>query len=52
MTYVPTREGMPCLPTVLAPGSRRCVRWAMPDIPEATLPLRALRIVRGAARPG
>ena len=52
MTYIPTRDGMPCLATVFAPGSRRCVRWAMPDIPEATLPLSALRIVRGAARPG
>ncbi len=52
MTYLPTREGMLYLATVLDLGSRRCVGWAMRDTLEVELPLSALRMAREARRPG
>ena len=51
MTYIPTREGMLYLATVLDLGSRRCVGWAMRDTLEVELALRALRMAREARRP-
>jgi putative transposase len=52
MTYIPTREGMLYLATVLDLGSRRCVGWAMRDTLEVELALGALRMAREARRPG
>ncbi len=51
ITYIPTREGVLYLATVLDLGSRRCVGWAMRDTMEAELVLAALRMARGARRP-
>lgn len=51
MTYIPTREGMLYLATVLDLGSRRCVGWAMRDTLEVELVLSALRMARDARRP-
>ena len=51
ITYVPTREGMVYLATVLDLGSRRCVGWAMRDTIEDELTLSALRMARMARRP-
>ena len=51
ITYIPTREGMLYLATVLDLGSRRCVGWAMRDHMEVELTLRALRMAREARRP-
>lgn len=51
MTYIPTREGMLYLATVLDMGSRRCVGWAMRDTLEVELALSALRMAREARRP-
>ena len=50
-TYIPTREGMLYLATVLDLGSRRCVGWAMRDTMEVELTLSALRMAREARRP-
>jgi putative transposase len=52
ITYIPTREGMLYLATVLDLGSRRCVGWAMRDTLEVELALSALRMAREARRPG
>ena len=52
ITYIPTREGMLYLATVLDLGSRRCVGWAMRDSLEVELALSALRMAREARRPG
>ena len=52
LTYIPTREGMLYLATVLDLGSRRCVGWAMRDTLEVELALSALRMAREARRPG
>lgn len=51
ITYLPTREGMLYLATVLDLGSRRCVGWAMRDTLEVDLALSALRMAREARRP-
>jgi len=51
LTYVPTREGMLYLATVLDLGSRRCVGWAMRDTLEVELALSALRMAREARCP-
>lgn len=51
LTYIPTREGMVYLATVLDLGSRRCVGWAMRDHMEVELTLSALRMAREARRP-
>jgi transposase InsO family protein len=51
ITYIPTREGMLYLATVLDLGSRRCVGWAMRDTLEVELALSALRMAREARRP-
>jgi transposase InsO family protein len=51
LTYLPTREGMLYLATVLDLGSRRCVGWAMRNTLEVDLPLSALRMAREARRP-
>jgi transposase InsO family protein len=51
MTYIPTREGMLYLATVLDLGSRRCVGWAMRDTLDVELALSALRMARKARRP-
>ena len=51
ITYVPTREGMLYLATVLDLGSRRCVGWAMRDTVETELALSALRMAYDARRP-
>jgi len=51
ITYVPTREGMLYLATVLDLGSRRCVGWAMRETLEDELTLSALRMAREARRP-
>ena len=51
ITYLPTRDGMLYLATVLDLGSRRCVGWAMRDTLEVALPLSALRMAREARRP-
>jgi transposase InsO family protein len=51
ITYIPTREGMLYLATVLDLGSRRCVGWAMRDSLEVELALSALRMAREARRP-
>ena len=51
ITYVPTREGMVYLATVLDLGSRRCVGWAMRDTIEDELTLSALRMARAARGP-
>jgi transposase InsO family protein len=51
LTYIPTREGMVYLATVLDLGSRRCVGWAMRDTLEVELALSALRMAREARRP-
>jgi putative transposase len=52
MTYIPTREGVLYLATVLDLGSRRCVGWAMRDTLEVELALGALRMARAARAPG
>lgn len=52
ITYIPTREGMLYLATVLDLGSRRCVGWAMRDTLEVELALSALRMARTARAPG
>lgn len=52
LTYIPTREGMVYLATVLDLGSRRCVGWAMRDHMEVELTISALRMAREARRPG
>ena len=51
ITYLPTREGMLYLATVLDLGSRRCVGWAMRDTLEVELTLSALRMARETRRP-
>jgi putative transposase len=51
ITYIPTREGMLYLATVLDLGSRRCVGWAMRDTLEVELALSALRMARDARHP-
>ena len=51
MTYIPTREGVLYLATVLDLGSRRCVGWAMRDTLEVELALSALRMARTARAP-
>jgi transposase InsO family protein len=51
ITYVPTREGMLYLATVLDLGSRRCVGWAMRETLEVELALSALRMAREARGP-
>jgi putative transposase len=51
ITYVPTREGMLYLATVLDLGSRRCVGWAMRETLEVELALSALRMAYDARRP-
>lgn len=51
ITYIPTREGMLYLATVLDLGSRRCVGWAMRDTLEVELALSALRMARAARVP-
>ncbi len=51
ITYIPTREGMFYLATVLDLGSRRCVGWAMRDTLEEELTLSALQMAREARRP-
>jgi putative transposase len=51
ITYIPTREGMLYLATVLDLGSRRCVGWAMRDTLEVELALSALRMARETRRP-
>ena len=51
MTYIPTREGMLYLATVLDLGSRRCVGWAMRNTLEVDLPLSALQMARETRRP-
>lgn len=51
ITYVPTREGMVYLATVLDLGSRRCVGWAMRDTIEDELTVSALRMARAARGP-
>lgn len=51
ITYLPTREGMLYLATVLDLGSRRCVGWAMRDTLEADVVLSALAMARAARRP-
>lgn len=52
LTYIPTREGMLYLATVLDLGSRRCVGWAMRDTLDVELALSALRMACQARRPG
>ena len=52
ITYIPTRDGMLYLATVLDLGSRRCVGWAMRDTLEVELALSALRMARTARAPG
>ena len=52
ITYIPTREGMLYLATVLDLGSRYCVGWAMRDTLEVELALSALRMAREARQPG
>ncbi len=52
ITYIPTREGMLYLATVLDLGSRYCVGWAMRDTMEVDLALDALRMAREARQPG
>ena len=52
ITYIPTREGMLYLATVLDLGSRRCVGWAMRDTLELELALSALQMARDARHPG
>lgn len=49
--HIPTREGPVYLATVLDLGSRRCVGWAMGDIPDADLALGALHMARATRRP-
>ena len=51
ITYIPTREGVLYLATVLDLGSRRCVGWAMRDTLEVELALSALRMACRARRP-
>ena len=51
LTYIPTREGMLYLGTVLDWGSRRCVGWAMRDTLETDVALSALRMARETRRP-
>ena len=51
ITYIPTREGVLYLATVLDLGSRRCVGWAMRDTLEVELALSALRMARDARHP-
>lgn len=50
-TYIPTRQGMFYLATVLDLGSRKCVGWAMRDTMEVDLVLSALQMARDARRP-
>lgn len=51
ITYIPTREGLLYLATVLDLGSRRCVGWAMRETLEVELALSALRMAREARCP-
>ena len=51
ITYIPTRDGVLYLATVLDLGSRRCVGWAMRDTLEVELALSALRSAYEARRP-
>ena len=51
ITYIPTREGVLYLATVLDLGSRRCVGWAMRQTLEVELALSALRMAREARHP-
>ena len=51
ITYIPTREGVLYLATVLDLGSRRCVGWAMRETMEVELALSALRMAREARHP-
>lgn len=52
ITYIPTREGMLYLASLLDLGSRRCVGWAMHDTLEVELALSALRMAQAARAPG
>ena len=52
ITYIPTREGVLYLATVLDLGARRCVGWAMRETMEVELALSALRMARAARHPG
>jgi putative transposase len=51
ITYIPMREGVLYLATVLDLGSHRCVGWAMRDTIEVELALSALRLA-GGSNPG
>ncbi len=51
VTYIPTREGVLYLATVLDLGSRRCVGWAMRNTMEVELVTSALRMAREARHP-
>ena len=51
ITYIPTREGLLHLSTVLDLSSRRGVDWAMRDAMEVDLVTSALRMAREARRP-
>ena len=51
LTYIPTREGMLYLATVLDLASRRCVGWSMRDTMEVELALSALCMARDARQP-
>ena len=51
ITYIPTREGLLYLSTVLDLASRRCIGWAMRDTMEVDLVLSALRMAREARQP-
>jgi transposase InsO family protein len=51
ITYIPTRDGMLYLATVLDLGSRRCVGWAMRETLEVELALSALASTRPSWRP-
>ena len=51
ITYIPTREGMVYLATVLDVRSRRCVGWAMRDTLEVELALSALQMAQAARQP-
>ena len=51
ITYVPTREGMLYLASVLDLGSRRCVGWAMRETLDGELAVSALQMARAARAP-
>ncbi len=51
ITYLPTREGLLYLATVLDLASRRCVGWAMRDSLESEITVRAVEMAILARRP-